>query len=182
MQVLMPKVLLDPVTQEFFSILVGISQPKVSQLLSDGVLTREASAHVWVLEYCARLREQAAGRLVDELSGLSLTAERAALARSQREQQDMKNAVTRGEFAPVALLAEVLAACGASIAATLDAIEGQVRQLVPDLPEPAMQAILATVARARNTAVRETARLIRNELEELEDGPATEPRSEGGEP
>ena len=169
MQVLMPKVLLETVTQEFFAILVGISQPKVSQLLTEGVLSRDASAHTWLLEYTARLREQASGRTSGGV--MSQAEENAALLRSRREAQDMKNAVARGEFAPVALLAEVLAACGASVASVLDTIEGQVRKQVPDLPEPAMQSILTTVARARNTAISETARLVRTELAAFEEVP-----------
>lgn len=70
------------------------------------MLTKGDNAHSWLLGYCDRLRGMAAGR--HSAGGLDLVQERAALARSQREAQELKNAVARGEFAPIGLLADVL--------------------------------------------------------------------------
>jgi hypothetical protein len=68
------------VTQEDFGALVGISQPAVSGLLANGVIQKEGTAAQWLLAYCSRLREQAAGRLGADGGALDLVQERAALA------------------------------------------------------------------------------------------------------
>ena len=85
------------ITQAEFAVIIGVSEAKVSQLVAEGVIQRGQIAHMWLLEYCERLREVAAGRASVEAGGLDLVQERAALARSQREAQEIKNAVARGE-------------------------------------------------------------------------------------
>ena len=104
----------EPVTQAEFAADVGISQQAVSELVLNGVLKEGDTEAQWLLAYCLRLREQAAGRL--ETGSLSLSQERAALAREQRIGIEIKNAVLRGRYADVELLGEVLAsasqACG----------------------------------------------------------------------
>lgn len=137
-------------TQSEFGQMVGISQPAVSDLLARGVLTLDASAGVWLREYCSQLREVAAGRAA--AGDLDLAAERAALARAQRERIEMQNAVTRRELAPVYLLEEVLAKAGARAARILDAIPGAVRRRLPELPSSAIDYIRGEIAKARNIA------------------------------
>ena len=89
--------------------LIGVSEGRVSQIMSDGIVERGLTLSVQLRQYCEWLREVAAGRQSMEVGGLDLVQERAALAREQRHGIELKNAVARGEFAPIALLSEVLA-------------------------------------------------------------------------
>lgn len=153
-----------PILQAEFGELVGISQQAVSNLVTSGILVAGAPAHTWLLAYCERLRTEAAGRaspVSDELN-----RERTALARSQREAQDLKNAVARGEYAPIGLLEDVLATASAAIADRLDGVEGLLRKVAPDLAEPARDAVLQAIASARNEWVRATSRLVAERLEQ----------------
>lgn len=107
-------------TQAKFGELVGISQPAVSDLVRAGVLSPGQTAGQWLLAYCSRLREQAAGRLAE--GGLDLATERARLAREQADRVAMVNAQTRRELAPVATLEQALADVCKQIADVLEAI------------------------------------------------------------
>lgn len=155
-----------PCKQATFGEIVGVSQPKVSQLLADGILPRDAPAREWILAYCERLREQAAGRLNGGQA--SLMQERAALTRSQREEQDRKNAVARGEYAPIGLLADVLAAASAAIVAQLDQFDADLVKVWPEMPEIALTTLRARVASARNAWIKDTAALVDRQLQELD--------------
>lgn len=160
--------LLNTVTsQQDFAEMVGVSEARISQLMTDGVLVRGDTAHAWLVGYCERLRDQAAGRLGDSGGGLDLVQERAALARSQRIAQDMKNAVARGEYAPTGLLADVLSAAGSGLVDRFDQLEGTLRKSCPDLPHEAVEAILAIMASARNEWIRSTQRLVIERLDAM---------------
>lgn len=148
------------VTQAVFGAAVGVSQQAISDLVNKGVMTEGQGADVWLLAYCARLREQAAGRLGQEVGGLDLATERAALARAQREGIEIKNAVLRGDYASVSLLGEVLAAASQSVAERFEHLPGQLRKACPELPPEAVDRVMATVAAARNEWVRQTAALV----------------------
>ncbi len=95
------------VTGEFLAAKLGISYSLVCRLAKQGVIPRAGRGDypLWacILAYCERLREQAAGRAAgdDEGGPPDLIRERALLARAQREGQDMKNAVLRGDLLPV---------------------------------------------------------------------------------
>lgn len=167
-----------PLSQERFGALVGISQQKVSQLLTDGVLGKGDTAQAWLHSYTERLREQAAGRQGEGAGGLDLVQERAALAREQRIGQQIKNAVAKGEYAPVGLLADVLAAASAGVVDRFDQLEGALRKACPDLQDAARTVIQATIASARNEWIRATAALVEQRLDELT---VDEDDSEGGE-
>lgn len=58
-------------TQTVFSKLVGTSQPAVAQMVAKGVLTRNASVGQWLVEYCDRIRKEAAGRGSDNSKSLT---------------------------------------------------------------------------------------------------------------
>lgn len=98
----------DAVTQGRFAELIGISQPAVSDLLKRGVLSRDATATTWLLEYCTNLREQAAGRQAD--GGLNLATERARLSRAQADIAELNLRERRGELVPIAGLEHKLKA------------------------------------------------------------------------
>lgn len=115
--------------------------------------------------YIRRLREQAAGRLGD--GDMDLVQERAALAKAQRIGQEIKNAVAQAEYAPVGLLADVLAAASAAVVDRFDALPGVLRKACPDLPAEARDAIDKTIASARNEWIRSTVKLAVARLDEL---------------
>lgn len=149
-----------PCRQGDFGALVGVTQQAVSDLISRGVLENGVPLRQWLLAYCARLREQAAGRLGSGDGGLDLAQERAALAREQRLGIAIKNAVLRGDYASVALLGEVLATASQAVAERLDHLPGQLRKACPDLAPAAIDQVMATIAAARNEWVRGTVALV----------------------
>jgi phage terminase Nu1 subunit (DNA packaging protein) len=150
----------EVVTQTVFGAAVGVSQQAISELVNKGVLTEGQGADVWLLAYCHRLREQAAGRLGSEIGGLDLAQERAALAREQRLGIEIKNAVLRGEYAAIELLGEVLARASQAVAERFDHLPGRLKKACPDLPGQALEQVLQVIATARNEWVRETSTLV----------------------
>jgi phage terminase Nu1 subunit (DNA packaging protein) len=170
-------------TQAAFGELVGIAQPTVSTLMSEGKLPSSGSLRVLLLAYCQRLRDQAAGRL-GENATLDLVQERAALAREQREGQAIKNAVARKEYAPIGLLADVLGMASSAVVDRFDQLEGTLRKACPDLPDDAKAAVLTVIASARNEWIRSASRLVCDEVDAMADGDDDQADSddEGGGP
>lgn len=159
----------QPCRQAEFGALVGISQQAVSDLVSRGVLADGAPAGQWLLAYCHRLREQAAGRGASETGGLDLAQERAALARSQREGIEIKNAVLRGDYAAVQLLSEVLATASQAVAERFEHLPGELRKACPDMPPSAIDQVQTVIASARNEWVRSTSALVAASLDAGDD-------------
>ena len=159
-------VLQQSIAQAEFAELVGVSEARVSQLISEGVIARGDTAHGWLVGYCERLRDQAAGRM-GETMGLDLVQERAALAREQREGQAIKNAVARKEFAPVGLLADVLGMAASAVVDRFDQLEGALRKACPDLPDDAKTTVQSVIAAARNEWIRSTERLVTEAIDAM---------------
>lgn len=160
--------LLDQVTsQADFAEMIGVSEARVSQMMSEGVIARGETAHQWLLAYSERLRDQAAGRMGDTAGGLDPAQESAALKRSQREGQEIKNAVARGEFAPAGLLADVLGMASGSVVDRFDQLEGTLRKACPEISDEVMGAVLGVVTSARNEWIRSTARLVDEYIDRL---------------
>ena len=154
------------ISQAEFAEVVGISEARVSQLMSDGVLTRGETCAEWLIAYCERLRDQAAGR-AGESFGLDLVQERAALAREQRIGQSIKNGVARKEYGPVGLLADVLGTASSAVVDRFDHLEGVLAKSCPDLPEDAKTAVLTVIADARNEWIKSTAKLVDTAVDEM---------------
>lgn len=148
------------VSQAEFAAMIGVSEARASQLVSEGVIVRGDTAHEWLVAYCERLRDQAAGRLGEGAGGLDLVQERAALAREQRIGQAIKNGVARKEFGPVGLLADVLGTAASAVVDRFDHLEGVLAKSCPDLAEEAKTAVLTVIADARNEWIRSTAKLV----------------------
>ena len=148
------------VTQAEFAELVGVSPGAVSGMFKDGHLDRGASCHGWLMAYCGRLREQAAGRMGADAGGLGLVQERALLAREQRIGYEMKNAAMRGEFAPISLLSQVLATASQAVAERLEYLPVTLKRHCPELTHHQMGVITAHIAEARNEWVRATLKLV----------------------
>lgn len=152
-----------PCLQQEFADAVGISPARVSTLIAEGVLPADAPAGVWLEIYCARLREQAAGR------GQELTIERAALAREQRIGQAIKNGVALGSYAPIGLLTDVLASASAAVASRLEAVPVKLRKAAPDLTQDQLEQIEKLLSAARAEWVSQTVSLVAKRVEELAD-------------
>lgn len=146
------------VTQAEFAAAVGISQQAVSELVRAGVLPAGASAGQWLLAYCERLREQAAGRM-GQSGGLDLVQERAALAREQRLGLEIKNAALRGEFAPIDWLGKLLATASQAVAERFDHLPGLLKKTAPDMPDTARDQLMTALANMRNEWVKQTAEI-----------------------
>ncbi|MDF3821962.1 hypothetical protein P3G55_18805 [Leptospira sp. 96542] len=157
------------VSQAEFAQMIGVSEARVSQLVGENWIVRGDTAHEWLLSYCERLRDVAAGRASAEGGGLDLVQERAALARAQREGVEIKNSVARGEYAPIKLLAEVLADASQAVVERFEQLPSQLRKTCPDITPAAVEQVLATIASARNEWVRATAELVAKSLEEADD-------------
>lgn len=149
-----------PISQEDFAWLVGISQPTVSNLCADGIIDRSASGHQWLLIYCHRLREVAAGRKSAKGDDIDLVEERALLARSQREGQEIKNATLRGEYASVSLLSQVLANASQAVVDRLDMLPLKLKKRCPNLTADERDAIMSVIAEARTEWLRGTENLV----------------------
>ena len=148
----------QPCTQQELADLVGVTQSAISRHISADHVPRDGTALEQIRAYVAHLTAEAARQTGDGL--LSLPAERAKLARVQREAVEMKNEALRAEYAPTELLRRVLAMTSASMATNIDQLAGQIDQAVPDLPESARATVLAIIAKARANWVWSTARLV----------------------
>lgn len=147
----MPRRWLDaPIRQDEFAELVGLSEAAVSDLMSTGTLPRKGTGRDWLLAYCKRMREKAGGRDNDSI----LSQERAALARAQRVGQEMKNAIAAREYAPIRLMAQVLAEAAQSAVEHFDALPSAMRMATPDLPHSTVTAVEKALADARNEMAR----------------------------
>lgn len=125
------------VTQSRFAEMIGVSEARVSQLASDGVITSGATAGQWLLDYCHRLREQAAGRLGSEVGGLDLSQERAQLARHQSGIAELRLAEMRGELIRVDAVQQVLAGTLAGTRDRLLTVADRVAPIVAAETDPA---------------------------------------------
>lgn len=170
-----------PLSQAEFGALVGITQQAVSDLLQAGVLRPGGSAREWLLAYCARLREQAAGRMGSTVGGLDLPHERAALAREQRRGLELKNAVLRGDYAAVSLLTDVLATASQAVAARLEHLPGALKKQCPEMTDEQRAAAITVINAARAEWLRSTAALVaqRIELDPADDDLDAEPELPG---
>lgn len=136
-------------TQAQFGELVGISQPAVSDLLTREVIQPGAAAGAWLIDYCAHLREQAAGRGADG----ELAYQRSELARVSRERAEIKLALERREYAPVSLIEQVLATVGRTIAGSLEALPGTLHKRCPALTPEDLKIVQIEVSKACDLAV-----------------------------
>lgn len=158
-----------PCTQAAFGELVGISQQAVSDLVSREVIQPGDTAGQWLLAYCAHLREQAAGRGADG----ELAYQRSELARVSRERAEIKLALERRQYAPVALLEQVLATVGRSIVGVLEPLHVNLHRQCPALTAEDLKLIQMEISRACDVAVQASLAML--DVEDDAEGPAAEP-------
>lgn len=139
----------QPCTQAAFGALIGVSQPTVSELISREILKPGDTAAQWLLAYCAHMREQAAGRGADG----ELAFQRSELARVSRERAEIKLALERRQYAPVAVIEQVLATVGRSIVGVLEPLHVNLHRQCPALTPEDLKLIQAEISRACDIAV-----------------------------
>ncbi|MDR0776763.1 MAG: hypothetical protein LBE81_09025 [Azonexus sp.] len=155
-------------TQIDLAVHLDLSTRHVRTLQDAGVFERGATLDEARIAYIRHLREVAAGRKSED-GGLDLIQERAALARSQREGIDIKNAVLRGEYAPIELITKVLSNASAAVVERMDMLPARMRKEIPGLPQEAFGVIDAVIVSARNEWVRATVESALSEVPEIEE-------------
>ncbi|MFD1709836.1 terminase small subunit [Ottowia sp. GY511] len=152
------------------AILVGVTRQAIANMLSDNRLGSPKTNGELLLAYCARLRETASNRgqviRSDGDGDLNPQQEKAQLDRSRREAQEIKNAVARGEFAPIELLTNTLASASVAVADQFDQLPNMVRKSCPDMRPGEVETVQRVINNARNAWVRGTAALVSESLDE----------------
>lgn len=87
---------------------------------------------------------------------LDAEREKLLLIREQRIGQELKNAATRRETAPVALIDWTLSKIGGQIAAILESVPLKVKRLLPRLTATEVEHIRREIVKAQNLAARVT--------------------------
>ncbi len=152
---------------------LDVSRQIVSKLCAQGILTKAAGRQDYDLDTCRlayirNLREQAAGRAGQAGTGkLDLVQERARQAREAADAQALKNAETRKELLPRAVVMEAM-----------QSSNGKVRSKLLGLPSR----IAPLVAGLKSTTAVETklTEVIYEALAELAATPISEPPEEDG--
>jgi phage terminase Nu1 subunit (DNA packaging protein) len=154
---------------------LDISDRRLRDLLTEWNINHKQTTLTDIrLRYIRKLREEAAGRQAKADDALDLVEERALLAREQRIKIAMDNAATRGEFAPISLLTDVLATAAAAVSDRLDALPAAIYRAQPDLPGAVRSAIENTVHKARSEWRRVTSKILLDELDDNQDDPDTD--------
>ena len=151
--------------------LVGVSRQAIQTAVAEGRIPSDLTLGETLRAYCARLREQAAGRMGSEVGPLDLAQERAALARAQRHLAETKLEISRGNFAAVTVMASVLASASQAVVERFDQLPAQLKKACPDLPDAARAQVMDLLANARNEWVRATEKLVVETVIEAEGGP-----------
>lgn len=137
-----------PVTQDTFATLIGVGRTAVTALLGEGLLLRDGTLGDWLVAYCSRIREQAAGRA--STGGLSLATERARLARVQADLREAELAKLRGELIEVGAMELVLASVGTRATAILEAVPSAIKRAAPEASARVLAIVEQEISRACN--------------------------------
>lgn len=87
---------------------------------------------------------------LEQSDKLDLTEERARLAKEQADAQELKNAVTRLEQAPVFMLTTALSRAAAQAAAILDSAKLNIKRKHPEFKGAVLDSIELEITKARN--------------------------------
>jgi phage terminase Nu1 subunit (DNA packaging protein) len=124
--------------------LLGVHERTIRDLAKDGYVVkigrsaydRDAS----ITRYCTHLREIAAGR-GGESGVMTLTAERARLAREQADSAAIKNAAARGELVPATQVAATWRTIMTGVRARILAVPSRVRLALPHMTRAEVEII-----------------------------------------
>ena len=174
----------DRMTQKEFAALIGRSEPMVvkhkaaGRLVMDGRLVCVRASLVKIKahtdpgrggDHAGKPPANAPWGAASDSGIAEIVAERARLLREQADRIALQNAITRGEYAPVGLLADVLGLASSAVVERFDQLEGMLKKVVPDLPDAAKTAVLRVIADARNTWVQETSRIVTDAVDAMVD-------------
>lgn len=106
--------------------------------------------------WSASLAQQRASDEAPAPSVIEAEREKILLVREQRIGQELKNAQTRRELAPVAMIEWALGKVGGQISALLESIPLRVKKMVPRLQASEIELIKREVVKAQNLASRVT--------------------------
>lgn len=177
--------LLDqPCAQADFGAIVGVTRPRIGELIREGVLKPGGTLREWGRAFVHNARLNGFGgkpndkprvapgtarppAISDDPDEIDPNREKALLAREQRRGHEIKNRVSEGKYAEIGLLADVLAEASAAVVAQFDQLEGRLAKECPDLPEDAKRVTLQTLARARNLWITETSELVKRRVAEM---------------
>ena len=138
---------------------LGISKVSLGDMRKRGVVSMVARDR-WEVKKTVNAvtrhyREIAAGRKsAEDDDSPDLVSQRALLAKSQFEGQELKNAQLRRELAPISLIEWTLGKVGNQIGAVLDSIPLKVKKVVPRLTAVEVEHIKREVVKAQNAAAR----------------------------
>lgn len=138
----------SPVTQVRFGEIIGVSKQAVHDMVSRGILDLGQPLGVCLIAYCAHIREQAAGRDPDG----ELAAARTRVSNEQADRLAMANAITRGEYLPVALIEDVLSRVARQLGAIFDSLVPELRKDCPALAGEPLRIVEAKMVRVRELA------------------------------
>ena len=164
------------ITQKEFAAIIGISPTNVSSMVSRGSLKKRDSCGVWIKDYCAYMREQAAGRAGS--GDLNLATERAKLAREQRLLTELKRLQVEKEVAPITLMTLGIAKVSAQIAATLEGVPGKIKRACDGIPAAALRVVELEISKARNLAADITVEL--DDIDDTNNNDTGNPQSDSG--
>ena len=127
--------------------MVGISQPAVSDLVARKIINLKQDAGKCLQKYCNHIREQSAGRTGD------LAGERTRLSAAQADAQELKNHITRNEYAPIHVIEQSLSSVGRQIAGILEALPVKLKREAK-LKMKQVKIVEREIAVARNVAAK----------------------------
>lgn len=129
---------------------LGIDPGLVSRLKRRGMPVHSVeAAQQWRRENVVPRAGSAPPPAAAQEVGFDLARERALLMRTQRREVALRVAVAEREFAPVQMLAAILAAVSATTAERLDALAVEMRRACPGLPAEAFEPVDRTVRALR---------------------------------
>ena len=149
---------------------IGVSRQAVQEMLADGRVGEPKTNGELLKAIYERLRTTAAKRGVVQQEAddqLNPQQEKAMLDRSRREGQDIKNAVEKGKFAPIELLADTLAQASVAVVDRFDQLDATVRKSCPDMTPLQVDTVKKVIANARNAWVVGTSKLISESLDDM---------------
>ncbi len=137
-----------PGTQAKLAKVLALEAPSVSVMIGKGIIPSDGTLLAQVNAYCKHIRKKASGLYTD--NGLTLTNERALLAREQAERIRMQNAIIKREYGPIAAVETTIADVMVRAANQLDAIPGKLKLANDKLTAEDLNQIARIIAEVRN--------------------------------
>lgn len=139
------------ISKSGFSKLINVSPGRVSQMITAGMPVERdgkldvARCKLWISENInpTRAASQAQGATLfgEEKQAISLTAERARLAKAQADAVELKNATMRRELVPASEVERLWSGEWMQLRSSVLAVPSRLRQLLPHLTVEDIEAI-----------------------------------------